>query len=180
MSDHDTNDKTPTGRVDPREPQRAATAARRRPATWMVIACGAGIVMILSLVAFVWPRHATAPHDMEPASGSAAEPGAAEAPPPEASAAFFAENDGRCCPPVSGAGIARSAAADAAYDAGDFAGARDRYLDLLLQGGDFGENADAILGWAHGRLALSLAHCAHESAPSLLDEPPLSFRKAGR
>jgi hypothetical protein len=67
--------------------------------------------------------------------------------------------------------------ADKAYDAGDYAKARDLYLDVLLKGGECG---DGITRWAHGRLALALARLARAASPPLLDEPLLSFTEEPR
>jgi hypothetical protein len=140
--------------------------------TWkglMIGACAIAFAAVLSVTAIVMRARG-----VEPPPAPAIEP-VAPLPAPERLDFFKDVEDGACRPP--GSAIAAIVAADAAYDAGDFARARELYLDVLLSGGDCG---DGIARWAHGRLALAMARLAHDQSPPLVDEPALEFREGGK
>jgi hypothetical protein len=146
----------------------------------MIAACGGVVLILFALVAVLRPdRHAEAPVE-EPAGNESEDVVADDGLLAMDAAAAPLAAESPASRPREGAGIAALVAADAAYDSGDFARARDLYLELLLSGGDLGAGGDPVLGWAHGRLALSLAKVARKSAETIIDEPPLRFRGGER
>lgn len=152
------------------------TVARKVPRI-TIIASGAAVLVLIGLVALLRPgRHA------DPAPAETAEvPDVAKRSGDPADPIGFVGKEGPCSRPAAGARIAVLAQADSSYEAGDFAKARDRYLDLLLTGGDLGGgDGDDVVRWAHGRLALCLARIARGPDGRLLDDPPLFFREPAR
>jgi hypothetical protein len=152
-----------------------AKPARRLPPRIVLIVTGAAVLVLIGLVAFLRPgRHAA------PAPGDSAEtPEVAERTGDAVVPIDLGGKEDVCSRPAAGARIAALARADSSYESGDFAKARDLYLDLLLTGGDLG-GGDDVGRWAHGRLALCLAKIARGSGGRLLDDPELSFRETPR
>jgi hypothetical protein len=165
---------------DAGEGNGAADAANAAPVSFirsrrvLLAASVAGCVLVLvALAALLRPRPHAEPGPAEDPASS--DPVTADLPdeklvPPVAPPVWTASR------PAAGAGIAILIRADSAYDAGDFAAARDLYLDLLLSECNLDGAGDAVVRWAHGRLALALARLARAGEARLIDEPPLTFR----
>jgi hypothetical protein len=178
MTDAETN----TEDHDAKSGDAAPAPARRMPRKLALIGAGAAVVLIVAVAAALRPASHDAP---EPAHEEAAAETAAPVSPEMFGddllpAHALSESEGACSRPSSATGIAAVVAADAAYDAGDFARARELYLDLLLGGAGLGDEGDAVMRWAHGRLALSMARLARAPRSALLDEPALDFPEEPR
>jgi hypothetical protein len=147
----------------------------------VIASCGVAFLATLALVAVLRPA-APARRAEPEGTGTIAE----AAPGPDAGSERLFPLEIPHAPaasrPASAARIAILVRADAAFDAGDFAAARDLYLDLLLAGQvlEGPEGHDHVVRWAHGRLALALAKLARAPGKTLIEEPALDFREKPR
>ncbi len=71
---------------------------------------------------------------------------------------------------------ARLAAADADFVAGRMQDAREKYLAFLMSAGDLGADEEALIAWAHGRMAIAVAAIWRDKAASVeIPEPKVTF-----
>jgi hypothetical protein len=156
------------------------TGKRPIPPKLAVAGGAAALALLFAIVAIVRPGRPVLPP--APVAGAAAVDehllDVCVLKPVDRSRAFG--DEGPCSRPASAAGVAAVAAADAAYDAGDFRAARKSYLGLLLAGVDFGDDSVETIRWCHGRLALCVAKLALPPGVVTVDEPPLLFEDGPR
>lgn len=146
------------------------------------IALGAAAIAVLfSVVAIVRPaRSHAAVENGAPIEGASLDATVAAATPAGAKKPRILGSDGPCSRPARTAPLAALTRADDAYDAGDYAAAKNLYLKLLLTGGGFGDPEGETLRWCHGRLALAVARLAVPPHSAEIDEPPLLFERGVR